>query len=90
MSYKSIDTNDLTKKYFFDLGNFVNILPQLASAHSEQAWELWFEKLALIDRRSLYRYLKDNVQSLTDEQKDFAEWYLQKRLIEEKPSVIHG
>lgn len=60
MSYKSIQTNDLMKKYIHDMTNFLCVLPHLEKAKTFETWEIWLEKLSLIDKRSLKRYLCAN------------------------------
>lgn len=87
MSYVSVKTDDLTYKMFYDLKNFYNILPNLESAKTFEAWEVWFEKLCKIDKRSLFRYMCKNKDKYSDECIEFAEWYLKKKL-EHKDSVL--
>ena len=60
MSYFVEKREDFLNEYFSRLADFYKILPNLENAKTKSAFLIWFEKLALIDRRSLYLYLKKN------------------------------
>lgn len=46
--------------YFSRLIDFTVIAPRLLEAETPEAFEIWLEKLELIDRRALLRYLRQH------------------------------
>lgn len=79
MSYKKPDTGDLLNDYFSQLTDFVSISPNLLNATSEQEFEVWLEKLELIDRRALFLFIQQNIKMLPVEYIQIA----QRRFIKE-------
>ena len=54
MSYRRPGTGDHLKDCVINWKNFYNILPNLMNAKTPSEFFIWFEKLDLIDRRSMY------------------------------------
>ena len=68
MSYRPPDTTgDSLNDYFTRLSDFTNIAPNLLKAKSAESFEVWFEKLELIDKRSLYFYIREHKSEIKDE-----------------------
>ncbi|MCR5670147.1 MAG: hypothetical protein K6G10_04010 [Butyrivibrio sp.] len=73
MSYKpQPPTGDSINDMFSRLADFVNIAPNLLKASSKNSFEVWFEKLELIDKRSLYYYLKEHKNEIPREYLDMV------------------
>ena len=71
MSYKShTNAKDPLNNWFSNLADFVNISPNLLNASSIQSFEVWFEKLEQIDRRSLYLFIKEHKDEIPKEYLD--------------------
>ena len=67
MSYVRQKTNDPLNNYLHNLTNFYQLAPHLLTAETETEFEVWFNKLELIDRRSLYLYVKENKDKIKEE-----------------------
>lgn len=62
-------TGDTLNDYFSRLNDFMNIAPNLLKASSVQSFEVWYEKLELIDRRALFLYIKEHSSEIPAEYK---------------------
>lgn len=60
MSYVRKETGDSINNYFHDISNFMNILPNMINAQTKDEFQIWFDKLYIIDKRSLFLYISDN------------------------------
>lgn len=58
MSYKKPDTGNSMNDYFSALMDFNRLAPRLLQAETEQEFDVWLDKLAVIDRRSTVLYIK--------------------------------
>ena len=68
MSYKApVSTGDSLNDYFSRLSDFTNIAPRLLHADTKEGFEVWFEKLELIDKRSLYFFIKEHKDEIPKE-----------------------
>ncbi len=73
MCYRSIPTSGKSINDLFSrLSDFTNIAPNLLKASSKESFEVWFEKLELIDKRSLYFYLKEHKDEVPKEYLDMV------------------
>ncbi len=60
MSYTQRKTNDSMNTWFSNMSDFMNIVPNLLTAESQDAFDLWCDKLMAIDKRSLVLYIRKN------------------------------
>lgn len=60
MSYKAPERTEYLSEFFSRLVDFNLISGNLLSAKTDEEFELWFEKLELIDKRYLYLFIKKN------------------------------
>ena len=67
-------TGDLVNDWMKRLADFMNVRHHLLEASTPQAFEVWFEKLELIDKRSLYFYIKENKENIPREYLDMVEY----------------
>lgn len=67
MSYNYKKTDDLTNDYVSRLADFMNILPNLINAETPENFGIWYEKLEQVDRRSLTKYLVENMDKIPTE-----------------------
>ena len=67
MSYRKPKKNDSLNNYFSSLVDFVQLAPHLYQATDKKEFQMWLEKLELIDRRSLFRYLQQNKHKIRPE-----------------------
>lgn len=58
MSYKKPNTGNSMNDYFSSLMDFNVLAPRLLNAETEQEFDSWLDKLAVIDRRSAVLYVK--------------------------------
>lgn len=72
MSCSKPDTGNSMNDYFSALSDFVRLAPHLLEAGTEQEFVVWFEKLELIDRRSLLLYLRKHKDEIPPEHMSFA------------------
>ena len=79
MSYVRPNTGNSMHDYFKTLNDFYILAPNLLRASSARSFELWTEKLDLIDRRSLFIYLKFHKHEIPEEYLKIAQRkYLEK------------
>ena len=79
MSYKRPNTGNSMNDYFTALSDFVMLAPNLLKADSERNFEIWLEKLELIDRRALLLYLRQHKEEIRPEFIKLAQYrYVQK------------
>ncbi len=76
MSYRRPNTGDSLNDYFSALSDFVQLWPNLVNASTEQGFLCWFEKLYLIDPRSLVIWL----ERYRDDINPKFWWYVEYRL----------
>lgn len=62
-------TGDPLNDYFIRMKDFTTIAPNLLKASSVQSFEVWYEKLELIDRRALLLYIKEHKDEIPEEYK---------------------
>ena len=72
MSYVRSDTGDGIGDMLLDLKNFYKLLPRLKNAKTEEEFLVWYEKLLLIDRRSLFLALLHDDIVVPEELKDYV------------------
>lgn len=83
MSYKNLNTSDDSlNRLFSNAANFHNMSQNLINAESFEAFQVWFEKLELIDRRMLYMFFKKNHALFKDEFVSYAEKRLRRKVRE--------
>ena len=58
MSYKKPNTGNSMNDFFSTLMDFNLLAPKLLQAKTEQEFDVWLDKLAVIDRRSTVLYIK--------------------------------
>ena len=83
MSYRQPNTGDSLNDYFTALTDFVIISPNLLKADSERNFEIWLEKLALIDRRALFLFLKKHRDEIPPNHMKLAQLRFVKDLYED-------
>ena len=64
MSYLIEKREEFLNEYFSRLADFYRLAPRLLQSSSDEEFELWFEKLEQIDKRSLYLYIKKFYQRI--------------------------
>ena len=67
MSYRRPDTGNSMNDYFSALADFVMLAPHLLQAENSRSFQIWLEKLELIDRRSLLLYLRKHRDEIPEE-----------------------
>lgn len=60
MSYKVNARKEFLNEFFARLSDFNNIKNRLLLSKTKDEFEVWFEKLELIDKRSLYLLICNN------------------------------
>lgn len=78
MSYRKPDTGNSMNDYFSSLVDFTVVAPKLLSAKTPSEFNVWLEKLELIDRRSLLLYIRKHKDCIPDTHLDIA----RKRFVE--------
>lgn len=73
ISYPRPNTGNSINDYFSALIDFVQLAPHLLEAQTTQNFIIWFEKLELIDRRSLLLYLRKHKDEISPEYMRFAQ-----------------
>ena len=73
MSYRPPASEDSLSEWFSRAADFHNIAPRLLGASSDREFELWFDKLSIIDKRMLLLYLRQHGHELTPERRGFAQ-----------------
>ena len=79
MSYHKPDTGNSMNDYFTSLADFTMLAPHLLNAKDEEHFEVWLEKLLLIDRRSLLIYLRLHKDEIPENHMNLA----RRRFLEE-------
>lgn len=64
MSYRAEKKEDCLNEYFSRLSDFYSISNNLLRASTEEEFEVWFEKMELIDKRSLYLFIRENYENI--------------------------
>lgn len=67
MSYHKPDTGNDMNNYFTSLADFTMLAPRLIEAKDEEHFEVWLEKLLLIDRRSLLIYIREHKNEIPEQ-----------------------
>lgn len=70
MSYKKKSKTDGLNELFSRLADFNNVSVNLLNANTEEEFEVWFEKLEKIDKRTLYLFLCKNKDKIKEEYLD--------------------
>lgn len=78
MSYVRPNTGDSLNDYFSSLNDFTMLAPNLLAAKDPRGFQVWFEKLEQIDRRSLLRYIRIHKADIPEAHLDMA----RKRFVE--------
>ena len=78
MSYRRPDTGNSMNDYFSSLVDFTVVAPRLLEAATPEDFNVWLEKLELIDRRPLLRYIRKHKDRIPKEHLDLA----RKRFVE--------
>lgn len=71
MSFVKADTGDSLNDFFTDMADFMNISGNLLKADTLQVFIVWFEKLELINKRSLFLFLKQHKKEIRPQ---FIKW----------------
>lgn len=71
MSYKKPNTGDSVNDLFSNLANFMNIVPNMMNAKEPAEFNVWFDKLFEIDKRSLKLYVKKHNDKIKPENYDY-------------------
>lgn len=71
MSYKQPNTGDSVNDLFTNLANFMNIVPNMMNATEPTEFNLWFDKLYEIDKRSLKLYIEKHSNEIKSENYDY-------------------
>lgn len=80
MSYKRPNTGNSMNDYFSALMDFVSISPRLLKARDDFEFELWFDKLRLIDNRALYLFLKQNKDQIPWQRIRYAQHFFKREI----------
>lgn len=83
MSYGKRKTENSMNAYFMRLRDFNLLSPRLLHAADLKSFQIWLEKLTLIDRRSLVLFLRQHWDELPEEYWDWAKLRLRRLLSEE-------
>jgi hypothetical protein len=75
MSYRKPNTGNRMNDYFSALVDFYMLAPNLLKAKNKQAFLIWFDKLNLIDRRSLFLYLREHRDEISEDYMKLAQWH---------------
>ncbi len=78
MSYNRNRRSDPLNNYFTNLIAFNLTAHKLLEAKDEDSFEIWFDKLRLIDPRSLFVFVKKNQDKLPKEHLEAAKWHFEK------------
>lgn len=66
MSYKKPNTGNSMNDYFSALMDFNKAAPKLLQAKTAQQFDIWLDKMAVIDRRSTVLYIKQHAAEIPD------------------------
>lgn len=66
MSYRRPNTGNSLNDYFSALSDFNMLSDHLLSAKTEEAFEIWLEKLELIDKRSLFLFIRKHKNEIPE------------------------
>lgn len=80
MSYKRPNTGNSMNDYFSALMDFVSISPRLLEARDDFEFELWFDKLRLIDNRALYLFLHENKDQIPRQRIRYAQHFFKREI----------
>lgn len=84
MSYRPpAPTGDSLTDYLNRLEDFVNISPRLLEAQTPMGFEVWFEKLELIDRSALIFFIKKHKNEIPGNYLNLVKYRLPKDLVEQ-------
>ena len=75
MSYRKPNTGNRMNDYLSALVGFYVLAPNLLKAKNKQAFLIWFDKLNLIDRRSLFLYLREHRDEINEDYMKLAQWH---------------
>ena len=67
MSYRRPNTGNPILDYVIAIDDFNMLSNHLLSAKTEESFEIWFEKLELINKDALYMYLTKNKHRIPEE-----------------------
>ena len=81
MSYRKSNTNDGIYDLFSNLAYFTNIVPNLINAKTKKEFNLWFDKLFEIDKRSLKLYLEKNKNKINPENYEYINIKYNKKIL---------
>ena len=81
MSYKKSNTNDGIYDLFSNLAYFTNIVPNLINTKTKKEFNLWFDKLFEIDKRSLKLYLEKNKNKINPENYEYINIKYNKKIL---------
>ena len=66
MSYRKPNTGNSLNDYFTSLSDFVMLSNHLLTAETEESFEIWLEKLELIDKRALLLFIRKNKNKIPE------------------------
>ena len=75
MSYRQPDTGNSMNDYFTSLTTFVMLSHHLLEADTPDLFEIWLEKLMLVDRRSLLLFLRKHKDEIPPEHMKLAQYH---------------
>ena len=67
MSYVKPNTGNPMNDYFTALNDFTMLSNRLLEADNSQSFEVWLEKLELIDKRSLFLFLREHKDEIPED-----------------------
>ena len=73
MSYRRPNTGNSMNDYFTSLIDFIQLSPHLLTAKNESSFEIWLEKLELIDKHALFIFLKNHKNEIPDDYMKLAQ-----------------
>ena len=80
MSYRQPDTGNTMNDYFTNLSTFVMLAPKFLGAPDERSFEIWREKLELVDRRALLLFLRKHKDELPPEHLAQAQYFFKEKI----------
>ena len=80
MSYRRPNTGNTMNDYFTSLSDFTMLSKNLLNAKTEETFEIWLEKLELIDKRALYLFLIQHKSELPENYLNLARRRLKKSI----------
>ena len=81
MSYIRKETGDTLSDWFSGMADFTNISRNLIAASTKDEFEVWFEQLEQINKRSLFFFLRQNQKRIPREYLESVQWRFTRPLV---------